>query len=1084
MTEPDAEEIRDLVERYLLDALSHEESERFKDLLRRNEEALQALIAASRREVAMHRAMKILAEEGAASGEDVREERGPAPRPISPTKWQWMAWVGMAAGVVLLATLVGLFMVKNQRKVFTGLDEGPGPAVRKLQWTIEGPVTAVSQVPGEEGEALLAEGSVTITFTEGSEIRLARGSLLQLPRPTREGSPATGLKLLRGTALVHVAKSAGGEVFVLSTPAGNLRVEGTRFWVQSERKERPMNEKIGRAWTRVIVLIGALTLVNPLGSIGLQAGDVALAEEGAAPQKAVEGLMARFGGHYEPVPVSVNPAIPPYSLPLKKSEIGNYDFVKEKIASGGPLDESLLLKNGFAGMPWGGDDFIKMYKALREKELPIYVTSDSVLHLYHLQFDDLLMRIEMMDFIPALEGLLAALVDHVKSERDRLGEGFPRDAADKALAFCAVGLEMLTDTSVECRRLKGVREKVVRSEKSTYNDLIGLVWTDQALIFSFASAPEFQDRRHPLNPRNAPRGKAKEAFLKYLDLVIARREKAKRCVDLPAPVRRWVDQDLTASANLTGFQPSGIFTYEEDFSQYLPRGHYTRTFPLMRYFRAMMWLGRMTFLVKGGNPYGPTEAYLVSPEEARRQTMAACILTKALQEISVEGRPAREIWEHLYGITSFFVGLSDDLGHPEYHHAFTEALGKGYGPAMLSQEKKALKVKAELVKLRKPAIYSGTGQSMTLDPAALAGVPSPEVLNKALHKTQGYRFMGQRFVPDSYAMGKLVYPSVGIYIGEPPPGRAFTGGRMRSFPRGLDVMALLGSKRAKTLLDADEDSAYEGYETVFQKLAGEFAEIADPEGWNINLYWSWLYTLKGLVDERSSAGMQPYMGTKAWLDKTLNTALGSWAQLRHDTILYVKQAYTMKGKGEHRIKEFPGYVEPVPHFYARLLALTRLTLRVLEPVEALDANTRKRLAQTEVLLERLLQIAVKELENKPLSAEDVKWIKHFDRAIKAAVVGFSQEPMKTTLIADVHTDTNSGKVLEVGTGPLAALVVANRLPDGSIGLAVGPVFTFYEFKHPMSDRLTDEKWRALLRKGDGLLADKMPRFVESYFSGR
>jgi len=37
---------------------------------------------------------------------------------------------------------------------------------------------------------------------------------------------------------------------------------------------------------------------------------------------------------------------------------------------------------------------------------------------------------------------------------------------------------------------------------------------------------------------------------------------------------------------------------------------------------------------------------------------------------------------------------------------------------------------------------------------------------------------------------------------------------------------------------------------------------------------------------------------------------------------------------------------------------------------------------------------------------------------------------------------------------------------GSISLAAGPVLSYYEFKHPMSDRLTDEAWQDLLDSPD------------------
>ena len=85
--------------------------------------------------------------------------------------------------------------------------------------------------------------------------------------------------------------------------------------------------------------------------------------------------------------------------------------------------------------------------------------------------------------------------------------------------------------------------------------------------------------------------------------------------------------------------------------------------------------------------------------------------------------------------------------------------------------------------------------------------------------------------------------------------------------------------------------------------------------------------------------------------------------------------------------------------------------------------------------------------------------------------------MKTTLIADVHTDLISGNVLEEGTGHVDLLVACYLQPDGRLVLGAGPVLSYYEFKHPMSDRLSDEKWRALLKSPD---APSRPVWVDSF----
>jgi hypothetical protein len=54
-------------------------------------------------------------------------------------------------------------------------------------------------------------------------------------------------------------------------------------------------------------------------------------------------------------------------------------------------------------------------------------------------------------------------------------------------------------------------------------------------------------------------------------------------------------------------------------------------------------------------------------------------------------------------------------------------------------------------------------------------------------------------------------------------------------------------------------------------------------------------------------------------------------------------------------------------------------------------------------------------------------------------------------------------VLEEGVGYVRLVLVAYRVPDGRILVGAGPVFSYHEFKHPMSNRLTDEAWRDLLK---------------------
>jgi len=981
--------------------------------------------------------------------------------------------IGMRRILALAACLVvavGLFGVVRRRHAA----RSPYVRLSPSQWRADGPLTTLAASPTEKGRLRIrAEGLLTLRDAAGATLLLTEATDVSLPRA---GTEPPHLVLNRGH--IHAQIAPRPTPFVLASAAADVVVSGTEFTASVEETRAAGKQPEAAAPTktlRVVLFDGALQLTNAAGRLALLPGEVGTAEEGSAPVKAVSELVKRFGQHYVPVPVDVRPAIPQYPLPLARNTVGNYYYVFDRIDADSAF-WARLVEHGFAGMRWVGDDFVGVYSQLRRsKQVPVYVTSDSVLHLYHIQFDETLRILEQRQFIPYLTALSKKMVEHLgRKVRPAAATDRQRAAADKALAFCAVGYEALTDYSEEAAALRVFRDELAKERNWTS-------WQARRLVARRSEPDQHAITSLPgWDPQDGATALA--AVDKGIAAYTNREEPA-----LPPHVRHWVDQALDAMAKHEGFAATPIFEYDEDFSQYVPRGHYTRGYDLKRYFRAMMWFGRMSFLLKGGDPHGPGHPYLVSAEEAHRQTMAACMLTRALRDLYIDDVRAAAVWERIYHVTSFFVGLADDLSYTEYDRAFTQVLGPNYTAADLEDDTNYFNVKLALARLRSPAIYSGTGAQVT--PDALSGAHAPEELDRVLAKTHGFRLMGQRFVPDSYVMGKLIYPNVGNYRGERPAGKVLTAvetpwGTVRGFPRGLDVMYLLGSQRAAQILTETEDNAYRGYDRAFADLKKEFAQIVEPGGWNINLYWSWLYALKGMLAPYPR-GYQTYMTGTAWQDKQLNAALGSWSQLRHDTILYVKQSYTAHKLaaprlGRRRPEDFPGYVEPVPTLYARLLALCRLTEKTLTAQRLLDKATGRRLANTDELLARLLHIAEKELANQPLNKDDENWIKHFDGALKNACAGHKADAMKTTLIADVHTDQNSRQVLQEGTGRIRLIVVANRLPDGNIGLAVGPVFSYYEFRHPMQDRLTDERWREMLYKSDDQLEANRPAFAQTY----
>ena len=286
----------------------------------------------------------------------------------------------------------------------------------------------------------------------------------------------------------------------------------------------------------------------------------------------------------------------------------------------------------------------------------------------------------------------------------------------------------------------------------------------------------------------------------------------------------------------------------------------------------------------------------------------------------------------------------------------------------------------------------------------------------------------------------------------------------RYFPKGLDVMAILGSDRAYTLLDEIyEETSYVNYPEKIDAFKTEFSAISSS-AWAQNLYWNWLYCLMPLLYAKGE-GYPFFMQNSAWADKELLTALASWAELRHDTILYAKQSGTPCSVPPGPPKS---YVEPNPHLYARLASLVKYTREGLDSFDLLLSGYQEKLNLFENLLLFLRDIAIKELENTPLTDKEYEDIFCFGKVMQG-LVSTVKDPDKPwdvdaddmAVITDVHTDSNSDECLEEGVGyPLEIFVIVNE--GGIPRITRGAMFSYYEFLQPIADRLTDEAWRDML----------------------
>jgi len=477
--------------------------------------------------------------------------------------------------------------------------------------------------------------------------------------------------------------------------------------------------------------------------------------------------------------------------------------------------------------------------------------------------------------------------------------------------------------------------------------------------------------------------------------------------------------------NNTMMNPSAIFGYMEDYTQYIVRGHYTRNEILANYFLAMMYAGRMSFLAK--SPEG-------DPVMGIEQTRMALLLISSFNK-TISTSNVWEYWDRIYEPTVFYVGESDDLTAEEYYQIWQNC-GAPEGD-MLANSTTIEGIIDEIKTYRRPRINS------------MFVYEDQEVEEVTL----GFRLMGQRFIPDSYIFQQLVHDKV----------------EDRKMPTGLDVFSVFGSPRADYYM-RNESQTYPGYGGQILKLRAEFNNLTDYD-WTQNLYWLWLYSFFPLL-EPALEGYPGFMLNDAWSDKALMTAMGSWAELRHDTILYAKQSYTIVPTGGPAPKIPKGYIEPYPEVYSRLAALVRLMQNGLESRGLLADSFSYKLETIADVFEKLTELSIKELQNEQLTDEDIYYINRVAEYIEEAASYDDPEydpwtsaaDDRMAVIADVHTNPEYGyeEVLEVGVGNPFVIYVVVQDHRGNLRLTKGATFSYYEFIQPMENRLTDEGWQDML----------------------
>ncbi len=607
------------------------------------------------------------------------------------------------------------------------------------------------------------------------------------------------------------------------------------------------------------------------------------------------------------------------------------------------------------------------------RDLPVYISSDMILHAVHRSYAKLLEELERNTLIPLLTSSLASIHSELVQYIDGLG-----------------GSPEITTAG---------------------NDLDVYLTVARTLLVEEAVGPQWT--------------KNDDEIRRILDLI---EEEKKQSVPLFSEECR-----------------------DYDFSQLKPRGYYTSSATLSRYFQSMMWLGR-------------TELYLSAPEtdfcrpseaDVRRQTLMALILTEI-----ISGQEELEAaLEQMDKIIASLVGDSDN--------ATTSILLEVMDAAQIRTATDILDAASyERFKL---AVAENPMTRQQINAQIL--VSSDVRLSGPLEPAAAFLLLGQRFIIDSYILGHVVFSEVEA---------------RRMLPMSADAMFALGNNAAAQILSEQLDIYEYGPNlAALRYLVDGF----EDDYWDQTFYTGWLNSIRQLNPPDELPTKPAFMRTAAWWQKSMTTQLASWAQIRHDNLLYAKQSYSASVTCE-----FPFVlVEPVPEFFATLGRFAATMSKKLEPF-----NTRRgknfltNLLQVSETLEAMAQ---NHLDSVNHTAEQIFFAQEminegggsgpqFDGWYPSLFIGESAVTEVEVVVADVHTAPSDaagnpvGWVMHIGTGPIDLAVINFDVPGVGPVAFTGPVMSYYEHVSTNFKRLTDQEWESLY----AIAPSVRPDFVNLYLA--
>ena len=720
------------------------------------------------------------------------------------------------------------------------------------------------------------------------------------------------------------------------------------------------------------------------------------------------------------------------------NEAKNLAAVESRFGSLSPAQKTFLEKHRFllvprrnmvSHAPYPSDEMLEAFDAIPilEDEKPgvqdwagaRLFNPDIFQHGLHMYFYRRMRSLEEHDLAPALEQILAALVE----------EGLKKDASATEKLTAA---ELLTPYLL-------LKPALVRQELSVGED--GMPKPDPGNDSLQTSLAALEPYRARLGQELA------QAVATELERIYAADTTA-QC-SFPGWVSPYMAQMVA--------EPDTKFKL--DYTAFKPRGYYVNSGPLRGWFRAMIWLGQTGFDLKNDTGLATAVAFAGLLDRAKSGPAG---LANASEGHETPRMKPREAMARIMRISAIFHGLPDTATPEEWLPFLERTLGKAPtaktadDPAALARIKDAL-----------PHLQAGN--------RAFVGIRK-ETPTRALSLFPS-RFTLPWYIADELtwkedaAKNKLPVRFSALWVpavlGNDTAKDFLPRQLQKTLAQCVDVNASLAPRNCSALKENDSlvVQARTALDREMAVVSGQLGRVALAD-WDGSLAAGRMKLLTTL-NARFGKGYPLYMQDALFAKKQLESLLGAYTELKYDTVLYEKPQYAELGGGDMEETIAPlSFVEPNLPFWQELQRQVQLIERIFRDNRLFpnDLEEYGALAQFRDAVNLCATVAQKELAGQRPSADENKRLHRVTLADVATPVDGQQitgdQEWWSGLIVDVQTVPNgpwTSHTYEALGVPYHMFALVGSGEDKRV--VTGLAYNHFEFTGPFGERINDDKWK-------------------------